>query len=89
VVQVVIASSLARGLVGGAETLDVEAGDARAMLRALDTRFPGFADYVREHMAVAIDGVIYQGTLDQPIDANSEVVLIPRIAGGQSLIGFD
>lgn len=52
------------------------------MLRALDTRFPGFADYVREHMAVAIDGVIYQGTLDQPIDANSEVVLIPRIAGG-------
>ena len=35
-------------------------------------------------MAVAIDGQIYQDALLEPIGADSEVFILPQIAGGSS-----
>jgi hypothetical protein len=33
-------------------------------------------------MAIAIDGTIYQDAYNAPLGAESEIYLIPRIAGG-------
>jgi len=50
--------------------------------KALDKRFPGLGQQVEESMAVAIDGVLFQDSLIDPIGPDSEVHLIPKIAGG-------
>jgi len=41
--------------------------------------------HLEEGVAVAIDGQIYQDALFQPIGPNSEVFLLPQIAGGRGL----
>ena len=40
------------------------------------------ARHLEEGVAVAIDGQIYQDTLLEPIGPDSEVYLLPQIAGG-------
>ena len=66
---------------GGVETIAVEASRIHDLLVALTDRFPGLAGPIEE-MAVAIDGEIYQDAGYQPLRSDSEVHLIPRIAGG-------
>ena len=66
---------------GGVETVDVDAARVPELLAALRDRFPQIADRLEE-MAVAIDGEIYADPGYQPLRADSEVDLIPRIAGG-------
>ena len=51
-------------------------------LAALEARHPGLGEHVRESMAIAIDGEIHQDALAEPLAADAEVVLIPRIGGG-------
>jgi len=66
---------------GGVETVDVEASRVPDLIAALRDRFPQIADRLEE-MAVAIDGEIYADPGYQPLRADSEVHLVPRIAGG-------
>jgi molybdopterin converting factor small subunit len=69
---------------GGVESVDVDAASAprvQELLEVLAVRFPGLAGPLEE-MAVAIDGEIYQSPGYQPLGPDSEVHLIPRIAGG-------
>ena len=66
---------------GGLDTVTVEAPHAHDLLAALAARFPGMAPALDE-MAVAIDGEIYAQPGYQPVRAESEVHLLPRIAGG-------
>jgi molybdopterin converting factor small subunit len=71
-----------RELAGGLERFEVPAGTVRALLTALEARHPGLGEHVRESMAIAIDGEIHQDALGEPLAADAEVVLIPRIGGG-------
>ena len=66
---------------GGVETVDVEASRVPDLIAALRDRFPQIADRLEE-MAIAIDGEIYADPGYQPLRADSEVHLVPRIAGG-------
>ena len=66
---------------GGVETVAVEARRVHDLLVALTDRFPGLAGPIEE-MAVAVDGEIYQDPGYQTLRPDSEVHLIPRIAGG-------
>ena len=66
---------------GGVETVDVEASRVPDLIAALRDLFPQIADRLEE-MAVAIDGEIYADPGYQPLRADSEVHLVPRIAGG-------
>ena len=66
---------------GGVDTVDVAATRVLDVLAALRDRFPQIADRLEE-MAVAIDGEIYADPGYQPLRADSEVHLVPRIAGG-------
>lgn len=80
--RISLVSQQLRRLAGGAEQLDIAAPTLRALLAALDERHPGLADEIEARMSIAIDGEIQHGVLDAPLAADSEVVLIPRIAGG-------
>ncbi len=78
----VILSQMCKPWTGDLKELELEAANVRALIRALDERFPGLGHQVDESMAVAIDGVICQDTYLEPIRADSEDALIPKIAGG-------
>jgi sulfur-carrier protein len=81
VARVRIASSFTP-YTGGQTQFDVDAANVRQLLERLGAEHPALQPQLEHGVAVAIDGVIYQDALLQPIDEASEVVLIERIAGG-------
>jgi molybdopterin converting factor small subunit len=66
----------------GAEHLELDVADVRGLFRALDERFPGIAEVLRDEVAVAIDGEIVSDPLLEPIEPDSEVHFLPKIGGG-------
>lgn len=80
--RVVISSQMCRPFVGDLTELEIDAANVRGLIKALDAQFPGLGRQVDESMAVAIDGVICQDTYLEQIRPDSEVCLIPKIAGG-------
>jgi len=66
-----------------AQEVSIEADNLRQLIKALDARFPGAeALLTRDGTAVAIDGLIYNHPLVEPLKPDSEVVFIPAIRGG-------
>ena len=55
---------------------------ADELLRVLGDRYPALEPHLGSGLAVAIDGQIYQDAWLEPIPPDSEVYLIPQIAGG-------
>ena len=80
--RVSCATQVVRNLTGGLDHFEVEAASVRALIAALDRRFPGLGEVVGTQMAIAIDGEIHHDALGEPLAPDSEVVLIPRIVGG-------
>ena len=73
-------------LTGGKTRVEVDAHTVRALLRALDERFPGLGEQLQATTAVAIDGEIIgqrltDGMLER-LEADSEVYFVPALAGG-------
>jgi sulfur-carrier protein len=62
--------------------LDIEASNIRALLRVLGEQFPELAPLLDEGVAVAIDGEIFQDAWLAPIAPDSEVQILPPLAGG-------
>ncbi len=71
-----------RKFTGGVAELSLDASSVRQLLKQLGTRFPELAPHLEQGLAVAIDGQIYQDALLQEIATDSEVHLLPQIAGG-------
>jgi molybdopterin converting factor small subunit len=69
-------------LTGGVTKLEVEARTVRQLFARLSERFPALGPHLEQGLAVAIDGQIYQDALLQPIGPDSEVHILPQIAGG-------
>jgi sulfur-carrier protein len=67
---------------GGVPSIDVEAKSIQQLLRMLSERFPELAPHLDAGVAIAIDGQIYQDALFQQIGPDSDVHLLPMIAGG-------
>ena len=65
----------------GQETLDVPAGTIFELVRALDAIGPGFAQKAETRIAFAVDGALVTDW-SSPLTAESEVLLVPRLAGG-------
>ena len=78
--RVVLTGNLRR-FVDGAE-LEVEARNVRELMTCLGERYPELAPHLKEGVAVAIDGEIFQDAWFAPIGPDSEVHLMPAIAGG-------
>jgi molybdopterin converting factor small subunit len=71
-----------RQFTGGVSELDVEATSVRQLFSRLGQQFPDLLPHLEQGSAVAIDGQIYQDALFQEIGADSEVHILPQIAGG-------
>ncbi len=68
--------------VDGQTTLEVEAGTVRAVIRAIEARYPGFEERLGDKFAVAIDGEMVADPLFEPVPDGSEVHFLPALAGG-------
>lgn len=80
--KVHLSATLCRAYCGDVREVEVEASTIGQLIKELDARFPGLGQQIDESMAVAIDGEIFQDSLIDPIPPDSEVHLIPKIAGG-------
>lgn len=64
------------------ESIEVDAGDVRGLIKELDRRYPGSGEQLKSGVAVAIDGEIFQEPLFEELEADSEVYFLPAIEGG-------
>jgi hypothetical protein len=80
--HVVLNREIARQFTAGEIRIDVTEGSVRGLIRELDARFPGLGDVLRDDMAVAIDGQIYQDADLETFGPDSEICFIPAIEGG-------
>jgi molybdopterin synthase sulfur carrier subunit len=71
-----------RQFTGGVTELDVEVATVRQLFAQLSAKFPKLGPHLEKGSAVAIDGQIYQDALFQPIGPDSDVHILPQIAGG-------
>ena len=71
-----------RQYTGGVTELDVEAANVRQLFARLGEKYPELLPHLETGSAVAIDGQIYQDALFQPIGPDSDVHILPQIAGG-------
>ena len=79
--RVVFTGSFRRFTGGDVET-EVHASNVRDLLARLGERYPALAPHLDDGVAFAIDGEIHQDALFSPIGPDSEVHLMPKIAGG-------
>ncbi len=79
--RVVLTGNLRR-FTDGVPEFELEAKNVHQLLRLLGERYPALRPRLEEGLAVAIDGQIYRDAWLQPIRPESEVYLMPQIAGG-------
>jgi molybdopterin converting factor small subunit len=79
--RVVLVGNLAQ-LTGGVAEFSLPATSVQHLFRQLSELHPALERHLGEGIAVAIDGQIYQDALLEPIGPDSEVFLLPQIAGG-------
>lgn len=80
--EVVLSREIARQYTDGETNIVVEAGTMRAVVRQLDEKYPGVGAVLREGMAVAIDGTIFQDFFLEEVGPDAEVCFLPAIEGG-------
>ena len=78
---VVLIGNLAQ-VTGGVAELHLSATSVKQLFQQLTDLHPALERHLRDGVAVAIDGQIYQDALLEPIGPDSEVFLLPQIAGG-------
>ena len=71
-----------RQYTGGVTELDVDAANVRQLFARLGEKYPDLLPHLENGSAVAIDGQIYQDALLEPIGPDSDVHILPQIAGG-------
>ena len=71
-----------RQLADGDAEVSIDASTVRDLLARLGERYPALAPHLDEGVAFAIDGEIHQDALFSPIGPDSNVHLMPKIAGG-------
>jgi sulfur-carrier protein len=79
--RVVLVGNLAQ-LTGGVAEFQLSATSVKQLFQQLTELHPAIGRHLDDGVAVAIDGQIYQDALLQPIAPDSEVFLLPQIAGG-------
>ena len=81
--RVVLVGNLAQ-LTGSAAEFELPATSVKQLFQQLAERHPALGPHLEEGVAVAIDGQIYQDALLEPIGPDSEVFVLPQIAGGST-----
>lgn len=73
---------LDREFFGGADRLEIDAPNLFALVAELDRLSPGFSGIADVRAAFAIDGV-YAADWSAPLTDVAEVIVLPRVGGGQ------
>ena len=60
----------------------VQGDNLRALLKNLDSLYPGVKERLENGFAVAIDGQIFQDWFLQEVNPDSEIHFIPALEGG-------
>jgi molybdopterin converting factor small subunit len=71
-----------RQFTGGVTEIEVAAQNVHQLFTRLGEKYPALLPHLQTGSAVAIDGQIYQDALFQEIGPDSEVHILPQIAGG-------
>ena len=79
--RVVLVGNLAQ-VTGGVAEFHLPARSVQQLFRQLEALHPAIAPHLASGVAVAIDGQIYQDALLESIGPDSEVFILPQIAGG-------
>lgn len=86
-VDVILPPALVTLFPGATKHVSVEAACVEDMLEALDKRWPGMRDRVRDsrpsvrkHIAIFVDGE--RATLDTPLSSGSTVYVLTAMSGG-------
>jgi sulfur-carrier protein len=79
--RVVLTGGLLR-FTGGEEAFDLDVATVRQMFKQLVERFPDIEPHLEEGIAVSINGQMYQDAWLEEIPPDSEVYILPQIAGG-------
>jgi len=79
--RVVLIGNLAQ-VTGGVAEFHLSATSVQQLFRELAVLHPALEPHLESGVAVAIDGQIFQDALLEPIGTDSEVFLLPQIAGG-------
>ena len=80
--KVVLPASVGQQFAGGETEFEIDGATVRAVIRALDARHPGLGAAIEDGMAIAIDGEIFQDPYLEPVAADSELYILPKIGGG-------
>jgi molybdopterin converting factor small subunit len=80
-VEVMLSGPL-KAAAGGRTKLEVEAATIQQLLSRLGQDHPKLKPMLERGVAVAIDGQIYRDDWLRPIPPGSEVVILPKMAGG-------
>lgn len=75
-------SGTLKAYAGGRETFEVAGGTVKELLAELGAQCPKLKPLLDQGVAVAIDGQIYRDAWFQPVKPDSEVYILPRLAGG-------
>ena len=79
---------LMRSLTDGKSQVEVHGENVRAIVEALEARYPGVAarivedNRIRPGLSVAVDGTVGNKGLREPVGPNSEVHFVPAMTGG-------
>lgn len=79
--KVVLWGSLKKAA-GGTTELELDVADVRELLDALDERYPKLRPQLKAGVSVSIDGTLVRDNLFVAIRPDSEVYVLPRMAGG-------
>ncbi|MEO5586708.1 MAG: MoaD/ThiS family protein [Novosphingobium sp.] len=79
--RVIVTAPLNGEFPGGARELELAAGSVFALVDGLDTLSPGVAEFIAANVSIAVDGTLISDW-STALTAESEVMLVPHIAGG-------
>lgn len=71
-----------RDLLGGRESVQVQAGTIREMLDCLAVEYPALKPHIESGVSVSVNGAIHNGSWFKRLEPGQEIVILPRIKGG-------
>ena len=80
--RIVLTSGFSRRYTNGVKEFAIEAKTMRAVIKAMDTLYPGVGERLEEETSVAIDGELHEVVYPQAVRPGCEIFFIPRIEGG-------
>jgi molybdopterin synthase sulfur carrier subunit len=80
-VKVVLWGSLKQSA-GGQTEIEMDAKNVREVLDTLAERYPKLKPQLDRGVSVSIDGVMFRDAWFAPMKPDSEVYVLPRMAGG-------